>query len=156
MHEKTRETLHNINRIERERRKHLADRVVSFIGREFHRQFPQSTLSIVFRPGDEDVHIDGEEHDPTVSQHEFISDYLGDAREITDDYDRVLPDDLVVEPGTCKSEVAATALDNLDAAKGQHVRGEAQDILLAYLTLIGQTRVVDAYLRVCDREVQSI
>ena len=156
MHEKTRETLADINRIERERRKHLVDCVVQYIGREFHRQFPQSTLTIIFHPLSEDVCIDGTLRDTTDSECEFINEYLRDAREITDDYTRVLPDDLIVEPGTNKSEVAATALDNLDVELGQQPRAEATDILLAYMTLIGQTRVVDAYLRVADRITQSI
>lgn len=153
MHQKTRETLDDINRIEHDRRKGLADRVMQFIGREFRRQFPKNKLELIVGSDRVHVWIDDiviyrEYAEPDFT---FIYDYLADVEEITDGYTRGRPEMLIIEPGTCKSQVAITALDNLNVDDKEHAQGEIDDILTAYLRDIGHVQVADASVRARER-----
>lgn len=158
MHPVTRETLDDINRVETERREHLANNVVQFIGREFRRRFPTRTLIIRFVNGYEFVNISdkryedtdvrGTRREPLIG---FIWDYLDDVTAITEDWTRGCPNDLESKPSDNKSQTAITALNNLDLDNPEKAYSEADDILMAYLTLIGSGNVADAYKRVVAR-----
>ena len=153
MHQKTRETLDDINRIEQERRVGLANRVMSFIGREFRRQFPKNKLELIVGLNCVQVWVDGTvyDEDELPADFDFIFKYLADVQEITDGYARGLPESITVEPGTSKSQVAITALDNLNVEDCERAHNEADSILLAYLSQLGHQQVVDAYQRVVER-----